>query len=163
MNLDQVLSLLVLSYLAVASVIDYKRRETHAIPWLLILVAGISKFAYSVYVDKVPLSVLGYLLVLILAPTTIVVLLMKFQKFQLGDILAFISITLAVPISPFLLSPLTFTAFSVYLNSFLLYLIVTRIRKFNGKSHPYLPFLTFGFLIGLLGDPHIVFIINVLW
>lgn len=153
-NFDQALALIVLVYLVVTSYIDIKQRKTYVLPWLVICGVGVTMLLNTIIIGQVPLSAISYFLAIMFIPLVIPAVLMYFQKFQLGDILAFIGIGLAIPISPFLLVsvfPFNLMSIAVYLNSLFLWFVYSTVKKRFKDNLPFLPFLTLGFCLALIG------------
>jgi hypothetical protein len=159
-TLPQLFALGVLILLIVSSVFDYRHHETHILPWLVVAGIGIVILGSTISEAHMTLSVSLFFLAIMILPLVVISVVMKLQKFQLGDILALVSIGLAIPTSPFILSPLTYTGISVYLNALLLWLPLAFSKRF--KHLPFLPFMCVGFFIALLGDPHISVLLGVL-
>ena len=160
LNLNQLLSLAVLICLVFSSVVDYKFRIIHAYPWLVISVIGVTKLFYTIYETSMTPIVATTFLAMMLTPSAILVVLMKFQNFQLGDILALVGVGLVIPTSPFAVSPIASLPFSVYFNSVAMWIPFMSSKRF--KNLPFLPFLCFGYTLSLLGDPHILFLLQLL-
>lgn len=166
MNLDQILALTILVVFSYLSYVDMKDGEhkVYLLPLLTLLVIGASRFVFTLFDSTVPIIVPLTSLFLSVIPVFLLSLYYhSFKKFGLADVLAFLSIGLFLPVSPFFISPLVFVADGTFINSFLILIIASlKWKSLRGKGTPFMPFITVAYLISLLGDPHIVLILKLI-